>query len=68
MTNLNMILLIIFGFIIVNIVRLSCTASLLTFYLSFGIIDCDGIFVQLGLKILLVDERHQLLTLTYIRL
>ena len=39
-----------------------------TAFFSFGVVDYDRVFVQLGLKILLVDWRHLLLILTWIRL
>ena len=63
-TNLEIIMSIIFGFVAVNIVRLLCMTLLLAESFSSIVVDCDGVLVQLGLNILLVDERNQFPTFT----
>ena len=61
--KLSTVLFIVFGFIVISIIRLSCKAFLIASSLSFGVIDLQWISFQLCLKIIIVDDRHKLLTL-----
>ena len=63
MTKLARILLIIFSFVMIDIVRLLCKALIITAPFRFSVIGCGGNFVQLGMKIIIIDGRHRLLTL-----
>ena len=62
--KLSTVLFIVSGFIVISIIRLSCKAFLIASSLSFGVIDLQWISFQLCLKIIIVDDRHKLLTLT----
>ena len=65
MMKLDMISSIIFGFVIFDIVRLLWEVSLIVVSFSFCVNFIYGkIFVQLGLKIIFVDDRHKLFSLT----
>ena len=63
MMSLATILSIVFGSVMIVIGIFLCKASLIAAYLSFGVVDYSIIFVQLSLKILLIYERHKLLSL-----
>ena len=59
MMKLDIISSIVFGFVIFDIFRLLCEVSLIVVSFSFGVFLIYGkIFVQLGLKIIFVDDRH----------
>ena len=64
MTNLEMNSLIFFGFDISNIVELFLRTSLLASSFVGDVVDYNRVLVQLGMKIILLDIRHLLLTLT----
>ena len=65
-TNLATTSSIVFGFGIIDIVVFSFFIRTALLALSFVgiVVDYCTVFIQLGLKILLVDRRHMLLTLT----
>ena len=62
-TKLDAILSILFEFMMLEIVRLSYTKLRITASFSFGIVDLGEFFIELILKILLIDDRYQLPTL-----
>ena len=66
MTNLATSFAILLGFDIVDIFEFSFVirTSLIVFSFVDGIVDYGGVFIQLVLKITLVDRRHLFLTLT----
>ena len=65
-TNLETTSSIVFGFGIIDIVVFSFFIRTALLALSFVgiVVDYCTVFIHLGLKILLVDRRHMLLTLT----